>query len=292
MRRRQLRGFDLKQIEGVASLIGVDEAGRGALAGPVVAGAVLVTREFLDSRWATTKASRVNDSKLLTAPQREELWAEFETLSAQGMIHAHFGVAEVDEIETHNILGATKLAMRRALEAIHPPSAFEQKVEPDLFTPPEVIASFQPTVSCRVLVDGLPLRRFPYPHAGIVHGDARSLCIAMASIVAKVVRDRLMCELETTFPGYGFAQHKGYGTEEHREAVLRLGRCVHHREMFLRKLLAMRMDPAQMDFLGGDALAEARQDAAVEGEDFPATDGGGVSAESRQDSAPDRDEPF
>ena len=129
------------------------------------------------------------------------------------------------------------------------PDAFEQKVEPDLFTSPEAAASFRPTVSCRVLIDGLPLRNFPYPHTGIVSGDARSLCVAMASIIAKVTRDRLMNELDQTFPGYGFAQHKGYGTDDHRDAVLRLGRCVQHRELFLRKLMAGRIDPAQMDFL-------------------------------------------
>ena len=249
-KRRQLRGFDLRQIEGVAELIGVDEAGRGALAGPVVAGAVLVTREFLESRWAVLKAGRVNDSKQLTAVEREELWSEFETLAEQGQIHAQFGVAGVDEIEQFNILGATKLAMRRALEGIYPPGAFEQKIEPDLFATPEMIANFKPTVSCRVLVDGLPLRNFPYPHAGIVKGDARSLCIAMASIIAKVTRDRLMNALDQKLPGYGFAQHKGYGTDEHREAVLRLGRSPQHRELFLRKLLSRRVDPAQMDFLG------------------------------------------
>lgn len=247
MKRRQLRAFDLKQIEGVAGLIGVDEVGRGAFAGPVVAAAVRVTKEFLESRWAVTKAGRVNDSKLLSAEQREELWNEFEGLIAAGQIHAHFGVASVDEIAQFNILGATKLAMRRALEVIHPPEAFARKVEPDLFTSVEERAAFVPTVSARVIVDGLPLRSFPYPHTAFVHGDARSLCIAMASIVAKVARDRLMGELEQKFPGYGFAQHKGYGTEEHRDAVLRLGKCVEHREMFLRKLLAVRIDPRQME---------------------------------------------
>ncbi len=136
------------------------------------------------------------------------------------------------------------------MEGIYPPGSFEQKTEPDLFAPPEVIAAFKPTVSCRVLVDGLALRGFPYPHTGIVKGDGRSLCIAMASIIAKVTRDRLMNDLDAAFPGYGFAQHKGYGTEEHRDAVLRLGRTPQHREMFLRKLLAGRVDPDQMDFLG------------------------------------------
>ncbi len=251
MKRRQLRGFDLKQIKGVTSLIGVDEAGRGALAGPVVAAAVLVNREFLEGRWATTKSSRVNDSKVLTAAQREELWAEFEQLALGGQIHANFGVADVGEIEQLNILGATKLAMRRALGGIHPPEVFERRDEPDLFSSVEERAKFRPLVSARVMIDGLPLRSFPYPHTAFVHGDARSLCIAMASIVAKVTRDRMMTELDAKFPGYGFAQHKGYGTEEHREAVLRLGRCVHHRDIFLRKLFAVRVDPAQMDFLGG-----------------------------------------
>ena len=99
MKRRQLRGFDLKQINGVTSLIGVDEVGRGAFAGPVVAAAVVVTREFLEGRWALTKSGRVNDSKLLSAEQREELWDDFDGLSRQGQIHAHCGVATVAEIE-------------------------------------------------------------------------------------------------------------------------------------------------------------------------------------------------
>jgi ribonuclease HII len=250
MKRRQLRGFDLKHINGVTSLIGVDEVGRGAFAGPVVAAAVVVTRDFLESRWAVVKGGRVNDSKMLNAEQREELWVEFEKLSGQGMIHAHYGVASVGEIEELNILGATKLAMRRALGAIYPPEAFEPaRTEPDLFSSFEERTSFAPTVSARVIVDGLPLRSFPYPHTAFVDGDARSLCIAMASIVAKVARDRLMVEMDGRFPGYGFAQHKGYGTEEHREAVLKLGRCAEHRDAFLRKLLALRVDPGQMDFL-------------------------------------------
>jgi ribonuclease HII len=243
-KRRQLRSFDLKKIEGFEGLIGVDEVGRGALAGPVVAGAVLVTRAFLEGRWAATKAGRVNDSKLLSAAERE-------ALAAQGQIHAHYGSASVEEIEEQNILGATKLAMRRALEGIYPPSAFHRHEEPDLFSSVEERESFVPEVSCRVLVDGLPLRGFPYPHTAIVQGDAKSLCVAMASIIAKVARDRMMAELDAKHPEYGFARHKGYGTDEHRDAVARLGRSPIHREMFLRKLLAQRADPDQMDFLPG-----------------------------------------
>lgn len=245
-KRRQLRGFDLKQIEGVASLIGVDEAGRGALAGPVVAGAVLVTKEFLESRWAVTRGGRVNDSKQLTSDQRAELYAEIEQLVRQGQLHATFGEASVAEIEALNILGATKLAMRRALEGIYPPTVFERKAEPGLFASEEEARDFQPRVSCRILIDGLPLRRFPYPHTGVVNGDARSLGIAMASIVAKVTRDRMMESLDAKHPGYGFARHRGYGTDEHCDALLKLGRCPAHRDSFLRKLMRGRVDPDQL----------------------------------------------
>ena len=245
-KRRQLRGFDLKQIEGLAQLIGVDEAGRGALAGPVVAGAVLVTKEFLEGRWAVARSGKVNDSKQLTPAQRDEVYAEIEQLAREGQLHATCGEATVAEIEEFNILGATKLAMRRALEGIYPPSAFAQRTEPDLFASEAEVRAFQPQVACRILIDGLALRRFVYPHTAVVRGDARSLCIAMASIVAKVTRDRLMEALETKHPGYGFAQHKGYGTDEHRDALLRLGRCPAHRGAFLRKLMRGRVDPAQL----------------------------------------------
>lgn len=250
-KRRQLRGFDLKQIQGFSGLLGVDEAGRGALAGPVVAAAVLVSQEFLEGRWAVSKSGRVNDSKQLSANERADLWAEFEGLVAQGQIHANFGVGTVAEVETVNILGATKLAMRRALGGIYPPSAFEFKVEPDLFASEDEKAAFQPTVSCKILVDGLPLRHFPYPHQGVVSGDARSLSIAMASIIAKVTRDRIMEELDAQFPAYGFSQHKGYGTEEHREAILKHGRSTVHRDSFLRKLFARPRDlEGQMTLFG------------------------------------------
>ncbi len=215
--------------------------------GALVAAAVLVTRDFLESRWALTKSNKVNYSKLLSADQREELWGEFEKLVTAGQIHANYGSASVEEIEQLNILGATKVAMRRALEGIYPPEAFEaERTEPDLFSSLEERTSFAPIASARVIIDGLALRNFPYPHRAYVDGDARSLCIAMASIVAKVTRDRMMVDYDARFPGYGFAQHKGYGTEEHREALLRLGRCSLHRESFLRKLLAVRVDPAQM----------------------------------------------
>jgi len=252
MKRRQLRGYDLKQIGDFTSLIGVDEVGRGALAGPVVAAAVSVTKAFLEGRWAMTRAQKVNDSKQLTALDREELFQEFKLLEAQGLIVTSLGMSSVEEIEVLNILGATKLAMRRALEAIHPPSAFERRTEPDLFASAVEVAEFAPRVSCHILIDGLPLKHFAYPHVGVVRGDGRSLCIAMASIVAKVTRDQLMVELDAKSPLYGFAQHKGYGTEEHRLAVLQHGAISHHRTVFLRKLLSQRNDAAQLNFLRDD----------------------------------------
>ena len=250
-KRRQLRAFDLKQIEGFEGLLGVDEAGRGALAGPVVAGAVLVNKAFLESKWASTQGSKVNDSKQLSSEEREEIWEALEKCVNHGLIHINYGIANVAEIETLNILGATKLAMKRALEGVYPPEVFVQRTEPDLFSSVKEREAFKPSVSCKILVDGLALRNFPYPHLGIVKGDARSLCIAMASIVAKVTRDRLMITLDKKHKGYGFAQHKGYGTEEHRNALLKLGKSVEHREMFLRKLFSERVDPDQMDFLSG-----------------------------------------
>ena len=218
-KRRQLRSFDLKKIEGFESLIGVDEAGRGALAGPVVAGAVLVTRGFLEGRWAATKAGRVNDSKLLSGAQREALWAEFEALASQGQIHAHYGSASVEEIEEHNILGATKLAMRRAMEGIYPAGRLSQ----ERGARPLLVARgarglrprrFVPRSRRRTGPEG-----FPYPHTAMVRGDARSLCVAMASIVAKVARDRMMAELDRGTRATGSRKHKGYGTDEHRDAV-------------------------------------------------------------------------
>ena len=278
MKRRQLRAFDLKQIAGYETLAGIDEAGRGAFAGPVVAAAVLLTREFLDGPWARKNATRVNDSKQLTPAARETLYADMAALARAGHIQAAHGFATVDEIEHHNILGATKLAMRRAMQKIHPPSAFPSRnatrdTEPELFPPapePSLVppaakppltspSALQPfslsalsSVSCRIIIDGLPLKNFPYPHTAIVHGDARSLSIAMASIVAKVTRDHLMLALDADYPAYGFAHHKGYGTEEHRDALLRHGSTPQHRKIFLRKLLDTRVDPAQIDFLAQD----------------------------------------
>jgi ribonuclease HII len=248
--KRQRRGHDLRLIRDCHGLIGVDEAGRGALAGPVVAGAVLVNRTFLESDWCRRYAGVVNDSKQLTADERAQLYERMEWLRSEHRILFAPGQASVAEIESENILGATKLAMRRAIEAAlalgriysHPPDP--------LFETQGVLprAVGECITDWIVLVDGKPMRGLGFTHQAIVEGDAKSLVIAMASIVAKVTRDRLMEALDIATPGYGFARHKGYATEIHRETLVALGPCLHHRSLFIRTFLDRGEDPDQVEF--------------------------------------------
>ena len=188
---------------GLRRVAGMDEAGRGPLAGPVVAAAVLFHQAFLE-READAALRGLTDSKQLSESRREYF---FQILSASPSLLFGIGQAEVEEIDTHNILAATHLAMSRALMRISP--------LPD-----------------HVLVDGLPVPGLPCPSTAIVGGDGRSLSIAAASVLAKVTRDRLMVELDARYPEYGFARHKGYGTKEHLEALRRLGPCSCHRRSF------------------------------------------------------------
>ena len=198
--------------QGVTRLAGVDEAGRGPLAGPVVAAAVVFDRVFLEAEQYGCLGS-VNDSKILTESQREALYARI-----TGGWHCVFrvGVAGTDEIDRLNILRATHLAMARALAAISPAPDF-------------------------ALVDGLPVPGLPCPSLSVVHGDGRSLSIAAASIIAKVTRDRMMMELHQRYPEYGFARHKGYGTKVHLQALLELGPCPEHRRSFRPVQEALRL---------------------------------------------------
>jgi ribonuclease HII len=189
--------------QGFLRLAGVDEAGRGPLAGPVVAAAVVGERAFLEAEQYGLLAG-LTDSKQLTAAQRERFYA---LLTAHPAIAVGLGLADVAEIDALNILRATHLAMRRALLALQPAPAF-------------------------ALVDGLPVPDLPCPSLAIVRGDARSLSIAAASIVAKVTRDRLMQDLDRVYPQYAFAAHKGYGTQAHTQALLKHGPCPAHRRSF------------------------------------------------------------
>ncbi|MFH0879064.1 MAG: ribonuclease HII [Lentisphaerota bacterium] len=188
---------------GCRRLAGVDEAGRGPLAGPVVASAVYIERSFLEGE-ELCLFKDLNDSKQLSEARREHF---FDLLTRAPSVSIGVGQAGVQEIDTLNILRATHLAMARALQTFDP--------LPD-----------------HALVDGLPVKGLPCASTAIVDGDALSLLIAAASVIAKVTRDRIMRDLDVKFPVYGFAKHKGYGTRDHLEALRRHGPCPFHRRSF------------------------------------------------------------
>ncbi len=184
---------------GLAHIAGLDEVGRGAWAGPVVAGAVILPR----ARRPWRALVSVRDSKLLSPARREALC---EPICSIALAHAT-GLATREEIDRLGIVPATRLAMERAVAA--------------LTIPPDAL-----------LIDALRLAGLDLPQAGIVHGDALSLSIACASILAKVTRDRMMVALDAEWPGYAFGRHKGYGTAAHREALHNLGVSPAHRLSF------------------------------------------------------------
>lgn len=188
---------------GICRVAGVDEAGRGPLAGPVFAAAVIFPIEWISGHFPEP-FERINDSKKLTHAERELLHDAITSCAA-----IHWAVAQVDAgvIDQINILQATHRAMNLALAQLQPP--------------PE-----------HVLVDGLRVKSIVIPNTPIVKGDGRSYSIGAASILAKVRRDRLMLEMDRLYPGYGFAAHKGYLTPEHMAALQRLGPCAIHRRSF------------------------------------------------------------
>jgi ribonuclease HII len=185
--------------KGLLRVAGLDEAGRGAWAGPVSAGVVILPAD----PQITTRLSGVRDSKEMT-PAERAAWAEIIRASATAW---GVGFASNTEIDALGIVPATRLAMLRALECL----AF----------PPE-----------HLLIDALRLPGNPLRQTPLIKGDARSLSIAASSVLAKTARDALMVALEEQFPGYGFARHKGYGTAVHAEALQRLGPCEIHRYSF------------------------------------------------------------
>ena len=181
---------------GFRQIAGIDEAGRGPLAGPVVAAACILPRDYL--------LAHLNDSKQLSAEQREELFAQ---MIADSRVVYGIGISSVKRIEQINILRATFEAMQQSVASL--------SQEPDY-----------------LLIDGNQIPAFDFPKEGIVRGDAVSISIAAASIIAKVTRDRIMIAEAARWPQYGFEQHKGYGTPQHIEAIQRLGPCPLHRRTF------------------------------------------------------------
>jgi ribonuclease HII len=190
----QLPNFTFEVTSGHSLICGVDEAGRGPWAGPVVAAAVILDQSNFPQG--------LNDSKKLTPEKREALFAPILQCSEVGI-----GIVSAAEIDAINILQATYLAMQRALKNL----------------------TSRPTLA---LVDGNRAPELPCNVQTIIKGDAKSLSIAAASIIAKVTRDRMMIAMESQFPGYGFAVHKGYGTAKHAAALEQLGPCFEHRKSF------------------------------------------------------------
>lgn len=182
--------------EGRTCVCGIDEAGRGPLAGPVVAAAVVLPMSY--------ELPGLNDSKKLTAKRREAL---FEELMADERVLKCIATASVQEIDELNILRATHLAMARAAQGL-------------------------PKAADFCLIDGLAVPNFPLPSANLVKGDARCLSIAAASVLAKVTRDRYMIQLGAEYPQYGFERHAGYGTKAHLQAIREYGITPHHRRSF------------------------------------------------------------
>jgi len=181
---------------GITTIAGIDEAGRGALAGPVVAAVVVLPEKF--------RHRKLNDSKQLLPEKREEIYRD---LVANDSIHWAVGIVDSIEIDTINILRATHKAMRLALSVL--------AVQPD-----------------HVLIDGLPVFPFPLPQTAVIDGDCYSLTIAAASVIAKVTRDTIMRDFCARYPEYCFSQHKGYGTELHLIKLHEHGPCPIHRRSF------------------------------------------------------------
>lgn len=234
---------------GIARIAGIDEAGRGALAGPVVAAAVILPEKF--------RHKKLNDSKQLQPELREEIYIE---LTTNGELSWAVGIVDHIEIDRINILRATHKAMRIAIEMLA------------AIVPPE-----------HVLIDGRPVIPFPYPQTAIVDGDCYSLTIAAASVIAKVTRDRLMREFCAQFPEYCFSQHKGYSTELHLTKLHEIGPCPIHRRSFepvaqpllaldgiiqIRKTRKLDNEP-QNQILQSVSISETNQTAST---DFPRPD--------------------
>jgi ribonuclease HII len=240
-RMSRLLQHDRRKLAKFPTLVGVDEAGRGCLAGPVSAGAVWLGPDFFADRRRVRLANTADDSKKLSPDAREELHAALCDWERAGALRMAAATANVLEIEAYNILGATRLAMHRCLQTLA--SAETAKGAPCPFAAAATdgdtpLFSDNPNAWPLVLVDGLPLKPFAWRHTALTGGDGRSLAIALASILAKVRRDHLMRELDVRHPGYDFALHKGYGTAAHIAALRANGPCPEHRPLFLRKIFA------------------------------------------------------
>lgn len=237
-RLRRLLRYEVELWErGVERIAGVDEAGMAPLAGPVVAAAVVLPRDF--------RARGIDDSKRLDARQRERLAVIIKAAATCWAV----GVTSVEEIDALNIYRAGLLAMRRAVEG--------------LVSTPE-----------HLLVDARRLPELAIPQQGIVHGDALSLTIAAASILAKTTRDAMMAGFDRTYPGYGFARHKGYPTADHVAALSSLGACPLHRRSFAPVRQVLGLVPAQRELFASPTGGAAEGRRPAEAKAVPVVEGG------------------
>lgn len=199
LRVEEMCSFE-KEYSMYSYICGIDEAGRGPLAGPVVAGAVILPRD--------ARILYINDSKKLSEKKREEL---FDVICSEALAYG-IGVVSPERIDEINILQATYEAMREAINKLD--------ITPDIL------------LNDAVTVPEVNIRQVP-----IIKGDAKSMSIAAASILAKVTRDRMMLEYDAVYPEYGFARHKGYGTKQHTDALVKYGACPIHRRTFIKKFI-------------------------------------------------------
>ena len=190
--------FEKNLVEsGYKYVAGVDEAGRGPLAGPVVAAAVILPEEF--------SSNQLNDSKKLSSSKREKIYNEL--MNVDSKVISAFAVIDEVVIDKINILRATHMAMAQASSTL--------SIEPSF-----------------VIIDGMPIKDFPFNNESIIKGDSKSLSIAAASVIAKVERDRIMLNYSKEYPEYKFEKHKGYGTKLHLDALKKFGPCKIHRKSF------------------------------------------------------------
>jgi ribonuclease HII len=198
--KKMMEYEDVLYAKGYNLVCGIDEAGRGPLCGPVVAAAVILPKDMY--------IEGVNDSKKLTEKKREKLYDDI----MEKAISVGIGIGPVELIEKVNILNATKLAMKKAVESLEPKADY-------------------------ALVDGNQMIDIDIPGETVISGDALSQSIAAASIIAKVTRDRMLVEYDKLYPKYGFAKHKGYGTKAHTDAISKYGLTPIHRPSFCKKFV-------------------------------------------------------
>ncbi|UPA28499.1 MAG: ribonuclease HII [Verrucomicrobiota bacterium] len=207
--------FDRQFFNQFPVLIGIDEAGRGPLAGPVVVCGVSIHKDHFNNIARLDWIEDIDDSKKLSPRKREGLFEKLLELRNQHILDFITCGIDAATIDRINILAATTQGMIRVVERLFTKNKAEE-----------------------ILIDGNPIKNFPFPHRGIVGGDGKSACIAIASIIAKVTRDHIMTAFDRKYSVYNFAQHKGYGTAAHIQAIRTYGLSPIHRQTFCRKFLA------------------------------------------------------